>query len=433
MTTADKREDPIYVSPMVTGPTVKELEDISAELNLGLEGSTVLKEYQSVINDSLEMVNQLDDLVEPSLPVKYPRTPGYRPTREENPHNAWYYKCRITGADNGNLSGKRIAIKDSIAVAGIPMTIGFSGLEGYVPDFDATVVTWVLDEGGIILGKATCEELCNSANSYTSGTGPVTNPLNPRHCAGGSSSGCAVLVATNEVDMAIGGDQGGSVRIPASWCGLVGLKATFGLIPYTGALSGEFVVDHLGPMARTVKDCALLLEVIAGYDNGNDARQPNDLKTPSYSQQLEELDPKSIRMAVLKEGFGSPGSDPEVDRLVRETIDTFASSSGAHVQEVSIPLHKSSIAIGTVIGDIGGVDMTYNTAGVGLHHTGYYATSMMRDVGARLKHNTKNLHPINKAHLIEGTFLKKNYCHLYGKAQNLKRQLEKKFDDVLVD
>ncbi|XP_030829265.1 uncharacterized protein LOC115919478 [Strongylocentrotus purpuratus] len=196
---------------MVTGPTVKELEDISAELNLGLEGSTVLKEYQSVINDSLEMVNQLDDLVEPGLPVKYPRTPGYRPTREENPHNAWYYKCRIVGADNGNLSGKRIAIKDSIAVAGIPMMIGFSGLEGYVPDFDATVVTWVLDEGklqevpmmigrvvssrGIILGKATCEELCNSANSYTSGTGPITNPLNPRHCAGGSSSGCAVLVS----------------------------------------------------------------------------------------------------------------------------------------------------------------------------------------------------------------------------------------------
>eukprot|EP00057_Strongylocentrotus_purpuratus_P020088 XP_011674562.1 PREDICTED: uncharacterized protein LOC105443268 [Strongylocentrotus purpuratus] len=200
---------------MVTGPTKKELEDISAELNLGLEGSTMLKEYQSVINDSLKMVNQLDDLVEPSLPVKYPRTPGYRPTREENPHNAWYYKCRITGADGGTLSGKRIAIKDSIAVAGIPMMIGFSGFEGYVPDFDATVVTWVLDEGklqevpminrrvwpsrfelgGIFLGKATCEELCNSANSYTSGTGPVTNPLNPRHCAGGSSSGCAVLLS----------------------------------------------------------------------------------------------------------------------------------------------------------------------------------------------------------------------------------------------
>ncbi|XP_030829247.1 uncharacterized protein LOC105443268 [Strongylocentrotus purpuratus] len=377
---------------MVTGPTMKELEDISAELNLGLEGSTVLKEYQSVINDSLEMMNQLDDLVEPGLPVKYTRTPGYRPSREESPHNAWYYKCRITGADRGTLSGKRIAIKDSIAVAGIPMKIGFSGLEGYVPDFDATVVTWVLDEGGIILGKATCEELCNSANSHTSGTGPVTNPLNPRHCAGGSSSGCAVLVATNEVDMAIGSDQGGSVRIPASWCGLVGLKPTFGLIPFTGAVSREFVVDHLGPIARTVKDCALLLEVIAGYDNGNDARQRNDLKTPYYSQQvnnllnvakhssnaaiynmhfcqnaldhhLEELDPKSIRMAVLKEGFGSPGSNPEVDRLVLETIDMFASSSGAHVQEVSIPLRKSSIAIGTVIGDIGGIDMIYTTAG----------------------------------------------------------------------
>ncbi|XP_041459573.1 amidase-like [Lytechinus variegatus] len=434
MANASDRGGSVYVSPMAVGPTLKELADISIELNLGLEADdALLEEYQSILNDSVKSMNQLNDLAEPSLPVKYPRTQGYRPRKEDNPHNAWCYRCNIKGTDEGKLSGKRIAIKDSIAIAGIPMTVGFNGLEGFVPDFDATVVTWVLDEGGTILGKSTCEELCCSANSHTSGTGLVTNPIKPGHCAGGSSSGSAVLVAINEVDMAIGGDQGGSVRIPCSWCGLVGLKPTYGLVPYTGAVSGEFVFDHLGPMAKTVKDCALLLEVISGYDNGNDARQPRDLKIQSYSLKLEDIDLASIRIAVLKEGFDHPVSDPEVDNLIHETISGFASSAEAHVQEVSIPLHKSSTSFGSVIGRIGEVDTVLNTAGSGLSHTGYYPSNMMRDVGARLKKNAKDLHPYNKAQLLHGAFLKKKYCYMYGKAQNLMRQLEWDFDHVLAE
>ena len=131
---------------------------------------------------------------------------------------------------------------------------------------DATVVTRILDEGGEIAGKAVCESLCFSGSSFTSDTGSVRNPHDESRAAGGSSSGSAALVAGEIVDMATGGDQGGSIRIPASWCGIVGLKPTHGLVPYTGIFPIELTLDHTGPMARTVADAALLLEVIAGPD-----------------------------------------------------------------------------------------------------------------------------------------------------------------------
>ncbi|XP_030829316.1 uncharacterized protein LOC588819 [Strongylocentrotus purpuratus] len=311
------------------------------------------------------------------------------------------------------------------------MMMGCYALEGYVPDFDATVVTRVLDEGGVILGKATCEDLCYSANSHTSAKGPVSNPLNKQHCAGGSSSGCAVLVACNEVDMAIGGDQGGSIRVPASWCGVVGLKPTFGLVPYTGAACNEYTVDHVGPIARTVEGCALLLEVIAGYDDGRDARQQCNVEVPNYLKNLKNAPTKPLRIAVLKEGFGHEISDPEVDKLIRHTISRFAASSGATVEDVSIPLHKMSVALCVSILAVEGVDCLFTSGCAGLNHTGYYPTSMMSGVGARLKANMTKLAPCHKARLLLGNYLKKNYCAVYGKAQNLRRLLTKGYDDVL--
>jgi amidase len=141
-----------------------------------------------------------------------------------------------------------------------------------MPDIDATVVERILDAGGEIAGKAVCEYFCVSGGSHTSSTGPVHNPRKRGYTAGGSSSGCAALVAAGEVDMAIGGDQAGSIRIPASHCGIVGLKPTFGLVPYTGIGLLEITIDTCGPMTANVRDNALLLEVIAGPD-GLDTRQ----------------------------------------------------------------------------------------------------------------------------------------------------------------
>src|SRR4030095_8107689 len=197
-------------------------------------------------------------------PVKYPRTPGYRPGPEENKHNAWYVKTTVNGAPRGKLKGKTIALKDNIMLAGVPMMNGAATLEGYVPDIDATVVHRILDAGGTIAGKAHCEYFCLSGGSHTNATGPVHNPHKMGYSAGGSSSRRVVLVALREVDMAIGGDQGGSIRMPASFCGIYGMKPTHGLVPYTGIMPIEITVDHTGPMTANVADNALLLEVIAG-------------------------------------------------------------------------------------------------------------------------------------------------------------------------
>ena len=140
----------------------------------------------------------------------------------------------------------------------------------------------VLESGATVVGKAVCESLCFSGASHTSDSGPVRNPWDPTRTTGGSSSGCAALVATAEVDMAVGGDQGGSVRIPSAFCGTVGHKPTFGLVPYTGAFPIERSIDHLGPITRTVSDAARMLSVLAGYDEGRDPRQPVDVRSHDY-------------------------------------------------------------------------------------------------------------------------------------------------------
>jgi len=146
------------------------------------------------------------------------------PEKSENVLNAWYLKCKIQIKSEGKLAGKTIVLKDNIFCAGLPMMNGSAVVEGYTPTRDASVVSRILAEGGVIVGKARCECLCFSGGSHTNIKGNVLNPHNHEHSSGGSSSGCAALLAAGEVDMAIGGDQGGSIRIPSSWCGTYGMK-----------------------------------------------------------------------------------------------------------------------------------------------------------------------------------------------------------------
>src|SRR5690349_7304388 len=252
-------------------PTEQQLREVAAEVGLSLSDADV-KSFIELMRPSVAAYNVVDAMPDNLPRVKYPRTPGYRPTGTENKHNAWYVKTTIEGASRGKLKGKTVVMKDNIMVAGVPMMNGAATLEGYVPDVDATVVTRVLDAGGTIVGKAHCENFCLSGGSHTNATGPVHNPHKMGYSAGGSSSGSAVLVALGEADMALGGDQGGSIRMPASFCGIYGMKPTHGLVPYTGIMPIEIYVDHTGPMTATVKDNALMLEVIAGPD-GYDPRQ----------------------------------------------------------------------------------------------------------------------------------------------------------------
>src|SRR2546421_4742605 len=268
----------------VTAPTPDQLKEVAAKMGLSLTDGDIAS-FIALMQPSVDAYNVVDRLPDHLPQVKYPRTPGTRPRAEENAHNAWYYKTRIEGASQGKLEGKTVVLKDNVMLAGVPMMNGAATLEGYVPEIDATVVHRILDAGGKIVGKAHCENFCLSGGSHTNATGPVHNPHRMGYSAGGSSSGSAVLVARGEADMAMGGDQGGSIRMPASFSGICGMKPTWGLVPYTGIMPIEIFVDHTGPMTATVADNALLLEVIAG-DDGYDPR----IKAPKvqpYSQMLD--------------------------------------------------------------------------------------------------------------------------------------------------
>jgi amidase len=296
---------------MFEKPSIADLR--SAAQQLGMHPSDkYMRAVEEIIGPLAQAYATLDAMPDELPPVKYPRGPISRPEGTENRYGAWYVKTSIKGKPGGPLAGRRIALKDNICLAGVPMMIGADILEGYVPDVDATIVERILDAGGEIAGKSVCEYFCVSGGSHTSATGPVQNPRRPGYSAGGSSSGSAALVAAGEVNMAIGGDQAGSIRVPASHCGIVGLKPTYGLVPYTGIAPLEITLDTCGPMTATVRDNAVLLEVIAGPD-GIDSRQ-RGVPAGRYSEVLES-GVKGLRIGVLQEGFGHPNSEPDVSML----------------------------------------------------------------------------------------------------------------------
>ena len=413
----------------VKTPSLKELARIAQKYHFDLSDED-LASFQALAQNTIASYNRLDELTEPSLPLKYPRQVGYRPQPEDNPYNAWYWKTTIKGAEAGLLQGKTVAIKDNVCVAGVPMMNGTAALEGYVPDLEATIVTRILDAGGEIVGKAVCESLCFSGSSFTSDTGPVRNPHDESRSAGGSSSGSAALVAGGVVDLAIGGDQGGSIRIPASWCGIVGLKPTHGLVPYTGVFPIELTLDHTGPMARTVKEVALLLEAIAGPD-GLDPRQYDVQVANSYTAALTG-EAKGLRVGIVKEGFGLPGlSEPDVDELVMAAAYRLE-KVGCKVSETSIPLHSDGLHIWTPIATEGATRLMIEGNSMGTNWKGHYTTSLL-DIFARGRQTRANdLSETVKSTILTGQYMQERYHgRYYAKAQNLGRVLRQTYDRAL--
>ena len=203
----------------VREPTASDIADIAASFGMTLSRSDA-ESFLGLMQGVLASYRRVDELAEPKPVVAYPRDAGHRPTAAENPLNAWAWRSDVRGAKEGPLAGRTVALKDTTCLAGVPMRNGTSLLEGFVPDFDATVAERILAAGGRITGKASCENLCFSGGSHTNFLGPVHNPHRHGHATGGSSSGSAALVASGAVDMALGGDQGGSIRVPSSWCGV---------------------------------------------------------------------------------------------------------------------------------------------------------------------------------------------------------------------
>jgi amidase len=410
----------------VSKPTHDQLHAIAEEMGLSLTDDDV-KSFIALMQPSIDGYNVVDAMPDNLPTVKYPRTPGYRPSGTENRYNAWYVKTSIKGAPSGKLSGKRVVIKDNVMVAGVPMMNGASTLEGYVPEIDATIVERILDAGGEIVGKAHCEYFCLSGGSHTNATGAVHNPRKMGYSAGGSSSGSAALVAAGEVDMAIGGDQGGSIRIPAAYCGIYGMKPTHGLVPYTGIMPIEIYVDHTGPMTANVADNALLLEVIAGPD-GYDPRQ-YQVKTESYTAQLSS-DIAGLTIAVVREGFGHDNSEPDVDAKVRAAGQRLQ-ALGAKVEEVSIPWHARGAALWLPIGIEGLTQTMMWGDGYGFSRPDLYVTSLM-DFHRGWRQRADELSETTKLFTLLGTYIRKRHgSRYYGKAMNITRQLIAAYDQAL--
>jgi amidase len=415
----------------VREPSIDELRKIAQHYEMRLSEADLVS-YQELMSEAIASYRRVHEFAEPKLLVKYARTPGYRPGPEENLLGAWYWKCSIKGAPAGKLTGKKIVVKDNVCVASVPMMNGTVALEGYVPDIDATIVSRMLDAGAEVVGKSVCESLCLSCSSHTADTGPTHNPHRRGYSAGGSSSGSAALVAAGEVDMAIGGDQGGSIRMPASFCGVFGLKPTYGLVPYTGVFPIELTLDHTGPIARSAKDCARLLEVIAGAD-GLDPRQPRDVKTEAYSERLTG-DATGLRVGIVREGFEWPGlSEPDVDAGVREAAHRFA-KVGARVTEVSIPLHRDAIHIWRPIAIEGTVRLMVEGNSQGTNWKGYYNTHLLDAYARGRRARATELSESTKLTVLLGHFMQ-DYYHgrYYAKAQNLARTLTAAYDTALTE
>jgi amidase len=403
---------------MFEKPTVADLRRAAQQLGMN-PSDDYLRAVDEIVTPLAAAYAALDAMADELPAVKHPRGPVTWPQGDENRYGAWYVKTSIKGRPGGPLAGRRIALKDNICLAGVPMTLGADVFEGYVPEVDATIVERILDAGGEIAGKAVCEYYCVSGGSHTSSSGPVHNPRKPGYTTGGSSSGSAALVAAGEVDMAIGGDQAGSIRIPASHCGIVGLKPTFGLVPYTGIAPLEITLDTAGPMTGNVRDNALLLEVIAGPD-GIDSRQ----RGVAASRYTDALDGgvKGVRIGVLEEGFGHANSEPDVDACVRDAAARLA-RLGAVVADVSVPAHAQGFPVWAAIrGDAACVTLL-EMNGAGINHEGLYVTSLLDKAMAWRGRADGFADTIKIAGIFSKYTLDRYGGHFYAKAQNIRRRL----------
>ena len=249
-----------------------------------------------------------------------------------------------TGDADSKLLGIPVALKDVFLTQGVPTTCASKILKGFTPPYDGTAVRRLREAGAVLLGKTNMDEFAMGSSTENSGYSITRNPWNPDHVPGGSSGGSAAAVAAGQCVAALGTDTGGSIRQPASFCGIVGLKPTYGRVSRYGVVAYASSLDQVGPMTRDVTDCALVLQAIAGHDPADSTSV--DVPVPDYAAALTG-DVKGLRIGVPKEYFAA-GLQPEVERAVRQAIAELE-KAGAVVTEVSLPRNDYAVAAYYVI------------------------------------------------------------------------------------
>lgn len=349
----------------------------------------------------------------------------------------WAWECDITSGAHGPLSGVRVAVKDSIAVAGVPIRVGSALPFDHKSHEDATVVQRLLDAGARIVGKSHTEDLCIGGSSCTSKPWPLANPHDSTRSAGGSSSGSAILVATGACDLALGADQGGSIRIPAALCGIVGLKPTFGLVPYTGVMSLVAAIDHVGPMARSVREVARALDVLAGPD-GRDHRQ-SPMRSPAAEEGIVQP-VAGLRIGLIIEGFTAtragetehPGSVAAADLV--EAVASRLTGLGVVVEHASIPWHTRAQHIYAPILLEAGAANIWRTHGSSIESLAPAGPTPIHDIADALAQQPDRASVATKLLGILGIWhLDRSRGRTLDRANALVPALRTAYDDALVD
>jgi len=238
------------------------------------------------------------------------------------------------------LNGIPIAVKDLLCTKGIRTTCGSAMLRDYVPPYDATAVKRVLSGGAVLVGKTNMDEFAMGSSNENSAYGPTRNPVDPARVAGGSSGGSAAAVAAGETVLAVGSDTGGSIRLPAAFCGVAGIKPTYGRVSRYGLVSYASSLDQVGALGRTVKDCAMLLNALCGHDRLDTTSV--DLKRPDFLRSLNK-GVEGVRIGLPKEYFVE-GLDPRIKDRIMTAVHNLE-ENGAHIIEVSLPHARYAVSV----------------------------------------------------------------------------------------
>ena len=361
--------------------------------------------------------------LEPALRAYITLCPDDAREAAEQARKAYADRSGAPQPGKGALFGIPIAIKDNMCTEGIRTTCGSRILYNFVPPYDATVVSRLKKDGAVIIGKTNMDEFAMGSSTENSGFFNTYNPWKKGAVPGGSSGGSAATVAANGAVLALGSDTGGSVRQPASLCGVVGLKPTYGLVSRYGLVAFASSLDQIGPITKDVTDCALLLGVIAGHDPFDSTSAP--VKVPDYTAYLDK-DIKGVKVGIPKEYMGE-GIDPDVRRVVEAAISVLR-GLGAVVDECSLPHTDYALATYYLIAP---AECSSNLArfdGVryGLHKEGQSLEDMMS------RTRQEGFGEEVKRRIMLGTYALSAgyYDAYYAKAQKARTLIRKDFEEA---
>ena len=341
--------------------------------------------------------------------------------------------ARIAAGNAGPLTGIPLQLKDNLATRGVETTCSSRMLEGFVPPYDATVTTKLAEAGSVLLGKGNMDEYAMGSSTETSAFKPAKNPWDLERVPGGSSGGPAAAVAAGLASYSLGSDTGGSIRQPASLCGIVGLKPTYGLVSRFGLIAFASSLDQIGPLTRTVEDAALVLNAIAGPD----ARDSTAIQSapPDYTSNLSKgVD--GLRIGVVEEYFGD-GIDPQVAQVTRDAIIALE-QQGAQVHwDVSLPTSRAALAVYYVLAPSEASANLARYDGVKYGFSDKQADGMMAAMEATRDHGFGTE---VKRRIMMGTYALSAgyYDAYYKKAQQVRTLIRREFEtafqsyDVLV-